>query len=99
MPTYTFYILHCKDPIILPVYIGVTSNLKQRLYDHKNITINPNRLSHNTPLYQFIRSHGGWNNWSIRFQFKKVCSNFQHAKLIEKHLIECFPNHLNSKKI
>lgn len=97
MPVYTFYIIHCNDSSVLPVYVGVTSNLKQRMYDHKNISVNSNRVSHNTPLYMFIRSHGGWKNWSIRFHFEKICSNFKGAKLIEKHLINCFPNHLNSK--
>ena len=57
------YKIVCKDPTITEFYIGSTKDLNTR--GHKTKCNNPKNESYNIPLYQFIRSNGGWDNWDI----------------------------------
>ena len=57
------YKIVCKDPTITEFYIGSTKDLNTR--GHKTKCNNPKNNSYNTPLYQFIRSNGGWDNWEM----------------------------------
>ena len=54
------YKICCKDPEIKDCYVGSTTNFGKRKWDHKN-----NTLKSNYYVYQFIREHGGWDNWDM----------------------------------
>lgn len=56
------YKLCCKDPSITDIYIGHTTNFNQRMNHHKNLT---NNVNCDRYIYQIIRSHGGWDNWTM----------------------------------
>jgi hypothetical protein len=68
MPNYQnsmIYKLCCNDPTINDCYIGSTINFKVRKSQHKSYCNNENRPSYNNYKYQFIREHGGFENWSM----------------------------------
>ena len=44
-------------------YVGSSVEYKARKSKHRSICNNPNSNSYNFPVYQFIRAHGGWENF------------------------------------
>jgi len=57
------YRLYCVDESIQECYIGSTNDIKQRLRCHKSNCYNIKRPHYTLKVYQFIRSHGGFDNW------------------------------------
>ena len=89
------YKLAHNDTEIKEIYIGSTSNLKRRKYQHKRNCITEANKSYNLNVYQFIRSNGGFVNWNI-FQIEEVKYNTKyelHAR--ERYHIELLNPALN----
>ena len=64
MPDYTkglIYKICCKDTSITECYIGSTTNLIKRRSQHKRLC----ELGKDLRVYNFIREHGGWDNWEL----------------------------------
>ena len=59
------YKLCCKDPSIEEIYVGSTTNFKQRKTSHKKSCNNENNKGYNLKVYKFIRDNGGFENWSM----------------------------------
>jgi hypothetical protein len=59
------YKLVCKDPSITDCYVGSTTNLRNRKWEHKKCCTNPNSKKYHYKVYQFIRDTGGWDNWQM----------------------------------
>ena len=59
------YKLCCKDLNIKDVYVGSTTDFRKRKNAHKSSCNNPNSKKYNSPVYQFIRENGGWDNWQM----------------------------------
>ena len=59
------YKLKCLDREIKDIYVGSSTNKVQRKRDHKDNCYDQNRKSYNYYVYQFIRAHGGWDNWEM----------------------------------
>jgi hypothetical protein len=59
------YKLVCKDPTIPDSYVGHTTKPPTRKNKHKSACNNPNATTYNLYVYQFIRDHGGWDNWEM----------------------------------
>ena len=68
------YKICCKDLSIQDIYIGSTINFRNRKWKHKSACNNVNDVSYLQPKYEFIRNHGGWNNWEM-IQIKEVNCN------------------------
>lgn len=49
-----------------PVYIGSTTNLTRRKWEHKSSFIKPKVHNHNAPVYKYIREHGSWEDVEIK---------------------------------
>lgn len=79
---YTIYKIACLDPNISNIYVGSTCDLKQRKIQHKNKYIAPKHK--NRKVYQFIREHGGWDNWKFYVLEHLDCNKF-NAELREEH--------------
>jgi len=62
MKHYYFYKLYCLDETVKEIYVGITINIKNRLYGHEWSCKNINGCTQ-TKLYKFIRANGGWKNW------------------------------------
>lgn len=55
-----FYKIICKDETITDCYVGSTKNMKNRIKDHKTLSI-----TKNFKVYEFIKNNGGWDNWKF----------------------------------
>jgi len=97
--TQTFiYKICCKDPTITDTYIGHTTNFLQRKNHHKICYYNKNGKSYNRYVYQFIRDHGGWDNWKM-VQIKEYSfNNKREAEATEHTWIEQLCPTLNINK-
>ena len=93
-----FYKIVCKDLDIVPMYIGHTTNFKNRKLDHKKNCLNPNSKKYNFPVYSFIRENGGWENWEMIFMEKTECNDELEALKRERELIEQNQASLNRHK-
>ena len=92
------YKLCCKNPTITDIYIGHTTNFRQRKNQHKTSCCNENDKKYNQYVYQFIRQNGGWDNWTmIQIQEHKL-QNKREAESTEHHWIEKLSATLNSNK-
>ena len=69
MPKYEngcIYMLRHKDDVELQnIYIGSTTNFRNRKNEHKTICKCENHRNHNQKKYQYIRTNGGWDNWKM----------------------------------
>ena len=92
------YKLCCKDPSIIDIYIGHTTNFIQRKNSHKTSCNNKNDKKYNQYVYQFIRNNGGWDNWSMLQIDLKECNDKREAELIEHNYIESLKATLNNNK-
>jgi hypothetical protein len=61
----TIYKLCCNNLEIKEIYIGSTTNFNKRRNAHKSDCNNKEKRSYNLYVYQFIRSNGGFQNWSM----------------------------------
>ncbi len=87
---FTFYKISCIDKSIRECYIGKTTNFANRMANHKCLS-----KHQNLKVYNFIREHGGWDNWVITIEHKAQCDNMT-ATYIEYALIQqCKPYSLN----
>ena len=68
MPNYAnsfIYKICCNDTTVRDEYIGSTTNFIKRKSGHKSICFNEKSRDYTNRLYKFIRSNGGWSNWSM----------------------------------
>ena len=94
----SFYKFVCKNPEITFVYVGHTTNFRKRKSDHKSDCCNLNSKRHNTPVYQFIRANGGWENWTMIEIKSQICLSHRDAERVEQDLINQEHQVLNAHK-
>lgn len=82
------YKICCKDPVIADVYVGSTTDLYRRKYNHKSNCTNQKKIQYNTPVYKFIREHGGFDNWSVVEIEKYPCKDKQELLTRERYWLE-----------
>ena len=61
----TGYIYRLWTPGITDEYIGSTTDMRKAKWKHKSFCNNEKDRQYNYRVYQFIRSHGGWDNWRM----------------------------------
>lgn len=59
------YKLCCKDINITEIYVGHTTDMRKRKYQHKTACNNEISKKYNYNVYQFIRDNGGFENWDM----------------------------------
>ena len=92
------YKLCCNEPNIKDIYVGHTTNFAQRKNRHKTCCCNENDKNYNRYVYQFIRDHGGWYNWSM-IQIENVdCTTKREAEALEHKWMEDLGATLNTNK-
>tara|TARA_R110002096_G_scaffold294541_1_gene488848 strand:+ start:80 stop:538 length:459 start_codon:yes stop_codon:yes gene_type:complete len=91
------YKLYCKDPSITDFYIGSTNNLNMRKIKHKYCVNHINSKS-KFRVYDFIRTNGGWNNFTfvILLQLHNVMIQ-QDLRRIEGAIIKLLQPTLNER--
>ena len=99
MPDYSktvIYKLCCNDASIEDIYIGSTCNFAQRKYAHKHNCDNQNHYKYKFKVYEFIRDHGGWNNWSMVLVHQEAVENKLQKERVERKFIDELKPSLNS---
>jgi len=61
--------------------IGHTTNFEKRKMDHMDHMIETETSYRK--VYEFIRNHGGWNNWNMIILATYTCKNRGHASRLE----------------
>jgi len=92
------YKLCCKDSNITDIYIGSTTNFKNRKYKHKYNSINGKGECYNTYKYQFIRDNGGFKNWDMILIENVNVDNKRDLEKIERDYIDKLKPSLNIYK-
>ena len=90
-----FYKIVCRDVSIHDLYVGSTTDFIRRKYKHKTDCINENSRNHHLKLYQFIRSHGNWENWDMVLIEKCSCDDGMDARKKERAYMEVLGATLN----
>jgi predicted GIY-YIG superfamily endonuclease len=91
----TIYVIHCKDPNIHDCYVGSTTNFYHRKASHISCCNNSTVASFDDKKYQFIRKHGGINNWNIDILEHYPCKTKKQAFDREKMWIHHLCSTLN----
>lgn len=100
MPEYNnikIYKLVCKDPTITECYIGSTTNLIKRFYQHKTCCNNEQLKDYNQKKYLFIRANGGFDNWNMILVEDYPCNDNLQARQRERYWQEFYNAQLNMK--
>lgn len=82
------YKIKCLDRNIKDIYVGSTTNFVSRKTQHKNTCNNPNNRDYNYFVYEFIREHGGWDNWTMIPIKKYPCNSHMELVIEEQSVIE-----------
>jgi hypothetical protein len=90
------YKICCKEPNIKDIYVGHTTNFIKRKNQHKGLCNNLDSNNSNPYVYQFIRNHGGWENWSMIQIEEYNLKNRREAEAKEHYWIEQLSSTLNS---
>ena len=92
------YKLCCRDFNVTDIYIGHSTNFKQRNIKHKSSCNNINSKEYNIYKYRFIRENGGYKNWIMIKLYDYPCGTKREAEAEEtKTMIELGAK-LNSMK-
>ena len=92
-----FYKIVCKDLNIKDCYVGSTLNFVKRRCQHKFSCLHPTDKHHNTPVYEFIRKNGSWENWEMILINTECVANSIEATQRERHYKELLNATLNSQ--
>ena len=95
MPDYSkvfVYKICCRDALIEEIYIGSTCNLTRRKNAHKSAC---NNEANKSFVYQFIRDHGGWDNWDLIMIENFSCNTKMEKDKKERFWIETLKPKLN----
>jgi hypothetical protein len=92
-----YKLCHLNDLDNENIYIGSTTNFKNRKHDHKVACNNKNGKRYNFKVYQFIRDNGGWNEWQMIPIESFSCNNKIELEIRERYHIELLKSKLNCK--
>ena len=91
----TIYKLCCNDADITDIYVGHTTDFTCRKSNHKSACNNEKGKDYHYYVYQFIRYHGGWVNWSMIEIERVSCIDKNDALKNERKWIELLGTTLN----
>ena len=101
MPNYNnsmIYKLCCKNTDIKEIYIGSTTNFRVRKNKHKSNCYNiKDDRKYNLKVYQFIREHGGFENFDMILIETVNCNTKLELHKIERKYIEELKPILNDR--
>ena len=80
------YKIVCNDLDVNYAYVGSTNNFAKRMSNHKN-NFNDKTKAH-LKIYQIIKEHGGWNNWTMVQIEKCYCDSTLDARKRERYFYE-----------
>ena len=92
------YKLVCRDLSVKDVYVGHTTDFKNRKNQHKNSCNNEKAKDYSNRKYEFIREHGGWKNWEMVEIEKFPCKDSNEATARERYFYDKLQSSLNTYK-
>lgn len=99
MPIYQnsiiYKLCHCNDLENKNIYVGSTTNFRNRKYLHKNRCNNKKNKKYNFTVYKFIRDNDGWDNWVMIPIEVYPCNDKKELEVRERHHIELLKPKLN----
>lgn len=91
------YKLVCNDVEVTELYVGSTTNFRNRKNNHKSKCHNPNSPEYEFKVYQFIRANGGFQNWSMIVLERYPCNDKLECSKQERLWIEILHATLNKQ--
>ena len=82
--TIIYKIVHKEDPDNHDLYVGHTTDFRDRKSCHKRRCENPNDSKHHLKVYKYIRENGGWENWIMLEIEKYPCNDGNEARAREQ---------------
>ena len=99
MPKYEnsiiYKIKHNEDYDDTNIYVGSTTNFKNRKNQHKTVCNNEKDKHYNLFVYQFIRENGGWDNWVMIPIEQFSCNDKKELLIRERHHVDLLRPTLN----
>ena len=92
------YKLCCKDPNIIDIYIGSTTNFSRRKNHHKCNCNNVIGKDYNNYKYQFIRDNGGFENFDMILIENVSCNSKRELEQIERKYMDELKPSLNTTR-
>lgn len=92
------YKLCCNDINVKDIYVGHSTDYKSRNNDHKKCCNNVNSKEYNVYKYQFIREHGGYENWKMIKLYDFPCNSKREAEAEEDKTMRELNATLNKKQ-
>jgi len=90
------YQIVCKDPKITDCFVGHTNDIKSRNETISKECSNMKCSSYNTPINQFLRNNGGWDNFNIEVLQYVSCSTLFEVLQIKQNNIKACNANLNT---
>lgn len=101
MPLYQnsiiYKLCHCNDLENKNIYVGSTTNFRNRKNQHKVSYYNERSKKYNYKVYQFIRDNGGWDEWQMIPIEVFPCNDKKELEVRERHHIELLKPKLNKQ--
>jgi len=92
------YKLCCLDVNVKDIYIGSSTNFKERKKHHKSDCNNEKSKKYNRYVYKYIRDNGGWSNWTMIELHKYPCNDKRELQCEENRMMNELQSQLNSVK-
>jgi hypothetical protein len=86
--TFIYKLVHKDDLDDKNIYIGHSTNFKQRKKDHKSCCNNVNSCRYILKVYQYIRENGGWDCWDMFKVEDYPCKDVYEARSRERYWIK-----------
>jgi hypothetical protein len=96
--TCIYKLVHFDDLNDNNIYVGHTTNMTKRKWEHKKTCCNPNSKGYNHKKYQFIRGNGGWDKWQMILVEKYPCKCSAEAIARERYWVKELKATLNSNE-
>ncbi len=91
------YKLCCLDPIVSEIYVGSSVDFKGRRRTHKCACTKEGVKDYDMYVYQFIRDHGGWDNWRMVVLHDFPCGSKKELEQEETRVILELHSELNKR--
>ena len=91
-----YKIEHIEDETL--IYVGHTTNFKQRKADHKKNCNNESNKKFNFKLYTMLRANGGWEMFVMIEVEKYPCNDRREADKRENEVIKELKTSMNTRK-
>ena len=82
------YKIVCDDLSVKDCYVGHTTNMTKRKWNHKTHCNNEKDKYYNLKIYKIIRQNGGWDNWNMVLVEKFPCKDSSEACRREREVYE-----------